>query len=259
MPDSVPPTKTYEVEVTVSNWSGHCAGKQISLTVTNTNSDNGTATVSPAQVSGNGTFKVTVTGGDQTKPGHGGQLKIDAELDGAVKAESAGFTVCAHPIDLINTLAGDVDGSSVGMRVTVAWHSDSGTFDDLDQTAFSEVVKPGPRNSPPFASLASSRQVNSGYLPGNSTGLVDTHTTGRPRAGPAGTNSFDQLFMFKCGRCGAVDKSQPNSGFNIIHEVYQAGSTWKHHVKKLGATVTIGANTCQPGTAGFTSAEHTLP
>jgi hypothetical protein len=259
MPDSVPPSKTYEVEVTVANWIAECSGKHIDLSIANTSNDNGTATISPAQIADNGTFKVTVTGGDQTKPGNGGKLKIQAKLNGAVKAESPGFTVCAHPIDLINAFAGDVNGGAVGMRVSVAWHSDSGTFTDLDEAEFSEVVKPGPRNSPPFATLASSTQVNSGYMASNLTGLVDTHTTGRPSAGPAGSNNFDQLFIFKCHRCGANDKNQPNSGFNIIHEVFQVGATWKHHVRKVGATVTIGANTSQPGTAGFTSPDHTLP
>jgi hypothetical protein len=258
MPDSVPPSKTYEVDVTIANWTGACAGKHIDLSIANTSSDTGTATVSPSSLSGDGTFKVTVAGGAQTKSGHGGQLKIQAKLDGTVKAESPGFTVCAHPINYRDTFNSDVDGPAVGVRVNDDWDSDSGTFTDLKEAETSEIVGEGKSDSPPFPPKGSGTGVNSGYMPADSK-TVDSHTIGRPPAGPAGTRVFTQLQIFKCHRCGATDKNQPNSGFNIIHEVFKVGSKWKHKTRKVGAAATIGAFSSQAGTASVTSPDHDLP
>jgi len=264
MPDSVPPGKTYEVEVTVTWSQASCPGQYIELSIINGSADNGTATVAPTQITA--TSKVTVTGGDQTKPGNGGNLKIQAKLDGAtVKVESAGFTVCAHPLDWSDTLAGgsaaaaDIDDPRiVGVVVQDGWDSDSGTFGDLSETEISEVVDGGPSISPPFPAMRGGGS-NSTYLTGG--GLTqDTHTIGRPAAGPGASHQFRQLSIFKCHRCGAVDKVQPNSGLTITHYVFDAGGGhWKHHVKKVGAKVTVGAYTSEAGTANVTSLDHDLP
>ena len=61
MPDSVPPSKTYEVEVSVTWSSSSCTGKHIDLSIINGSADNGTATVSLTQITA--TAVVTVTGG----------------------------------------------------------------------------------------------------------------------------------------------------------------------------------------------------
>ena len=110
MPDSVPPSKTYQVQVTVTPSMDGCPGHHIDLSIVNGSAENGTATVSPARITG--TTVVTVTGGNQTTPGHDSQLKIQAKLDGAeVKAESAGFTVCAHPVNYRDTYVSDINDS----------------------------------------------------------------------------------------------------------------------------------------------------
>lgn len=258
MPDSVPPTKTYEVEVIVTPSLESCPGQYIELSIINGSADNGTATVSPTRITKTST--VTVTGGDQTKPGHAGKLKIQAKLDGTtVKAESAGFTVCAHPQNWRNTFSSDIDGpDGVGVAVQDDWDSDSDTFTHLDQTEISEKVRQGTPTSPPFPTLASVTIRNTGYLPGDQK-TVDTHTSPRPTAGPVGTWEKTQLSLFKCKRCGTTDKVQPSSGLKVIHEVFKDGAQWKHKTRKVGAAVTIGANTTQAGTANVTSLDHNLP
>ncbi len=256
LPKSVPPTKTYEVQVTVtpSLQGGHC----IHLDITGGSADNGTATVAPGQITQ--TTTVTITGGNQTEPGHAGNLKIQAKLNGqTVKATSAGFSVCAHPLNLRNTYFADVNSAGrVGVRVSVRWDSDSGTFNDLDQAERSEVVEQGARNAPPFLPLARVRAVNSHYKRGDSRTIVDRHTIPKPPAGPAGTNHKYQLYIFKCHRCGAVDKTMSNSGLHITHHVFRDGAQWKHKTTKNGESVTIGARSTQAGNANVTSPDHIL-
>jgi len=257
MPDSVPPTKTYEVEVVVANWTGECSGKKFDISIGNTGGDNGSATVSPAEITGNGTFKVTVTGVNQTKSGHAGKLTIQAKLDGNLKAESAGFSVCAHPINWTDAYAGDIDEPQrVGVLVQDGWDSDSGTFADLDKAEISEVVEYDAPVSPPYAGGGGAH--NSGYLVADAL-TQDEHTIGRPAAGPAAPWERRQLSIFKCHRCGVTDKTQPNSGLKIVHEVFQDAGNWKHRVKKFGAKVTSRGYTSDAGVANVTSPNHDLP
>ncbi len=256
MPDSVPPTKTYQVQVTVTPAMAACPGHHIDLSIVNTSAENGTATVSPAQITG--TTVVTVTGGNQTMPGHDGQLKIQAKLDGAaVKAESAGFSVCAHPVNYTDTYVSDIDRPrQVGMVVQDGWDSDSGTLADMSEAKISELVDGDKPDSPPFSGDGSSN--NSDYLAADQLSQ-DTHTIGRPRAGPKATQEFRQLCIFKCGRCGVTDKIHPNSGFKILHDVFLDGAQWKHHVRKLGAAVTVKGFSSGAGTATAASPDHNLP
>jgi hypothetical protein len=258
LPDSVPPTKTYDVDVTVSNWAACCAGKQINLSVAGSGGANGTATVSPAQISGNGTFTVTVTGGNQTAPGSGGHLKIHAELDGAVKAESAGFSVCAHPINYSDAFASDINaGGVVGVAVQDGWDSDSGTLGDLKQVIPKEIVDEPPPTVPPFHNDVFR---HSGYEPTQTgdTLTVDQHTISKPDKGPKADWIMPQLVVYKCLRCGCVDIPQPNSGMNIVHHVFNDGGVWKHRAEKVGAAVTIGAFSVGAGVANVKGPDHTL-
>jgi hypothetical protein len=301
MPDSVPPSKTYEVEVTVSNFSLACAGQHIDLTVANGSDDNGRATVAPTQIKG--TTKVIVTGVAQTKPGHGGQLRIQAGVNGEVKAQSAGFSVCSHPINykasrVKNAKGQDISdinrqglGVGVGIRVLEDWDSDSGTFGDLGAVFLSEIVEQIPKTEPPFKQ-GSGFVNNSGYgvepcgpgtgiqpanvktfnCPGGNTViLVDSHQEPVPDAGPKGTAEKLQLHIYKCNRCGAVDKAMPNSGFDITHEVFQVGKQFKHRATKVGSEIGIavkvaptpGGNTKWRSKAGTAtdcrSQNHDLP
>jgi type VI secretion system secreted protein VgrG len=252
MIDSVPPTKRYEVEVTVTPQLE--PGRFLEMSIVNGSDDNGYAHVTPRQIST--TTTVTVTGDVQTKPGKAGQLKIQATLDGVKKAESQGFTVCAHPTTVHNRYKSDIDGGTVGAAVSVSLDSDSGTVADLDQAEFSEKVQSGQKDSPPFTVLGGSS--NSGYLKANRTDLVDSHSTLTPSAGPAGTETFSQLFVFKCHRCGVTDKVEPRSGFQILHRVFQSGSKWEHEMTKKGLKTTIRQWTSEAGDADVTSPIHVL-
>lgn len=254
MPDSVPPSKTYEVEVTVTWSKPSCPGQYIELSIINGSADNGTATVSPTRITATAT--VTVTGVNQTRPGHAGQLKVQAKLDGAtVKAESAGFTVCAHPINYSDPFHHDINaGGVVGIAVQDGWDSDSGTFADLSETEIKELVDEPPPTVPPFHNDVFG---HSNYLPGDQL-TVDSHTISKPSRGPAADWIMPQLVIYKCKRCGCTDIDQPNSGMNIIHHVFRHGGVWKHRAEKVGAAVTIGAHTTQAGNANAQGPHHAL-
>ena len=79
LPDSLPPNKTYQVEIEVEPpLEKSCPGEFIEISIIGGSDDNGTATVTPAKITQ--TTRVTVTGGKQSKPRNGGNLKIQAAL-----------------------------------------------------------------------------------------------------------------------------------------------------------------------------------
>jgi peptidoglycan hydrolase-like protein with peptidoglycan-binding domain len=265
MPPSVPPGKTYTVQITVD--PPLTGSDFIELSIINSGAATGTASVSPARIQRS--TPVIVTGGTQSKPASGGQLKIQAKLNGTeIKATSDGFTVCAHPVNVKCTFFRDINDSfAAGMIVADSLESDSNNFADLDEVEWSEVVERFSRSDPPFHD-GSGFVNNSGYLPvipppGKFPG--DTHDEPRPSAGPRGISEKIQLHIFKCHRCGAVDKAVPNSGFDITHEVFLVGKQWKHKVTKKGETIGVilpGTKTVvktKPGSANITSPEHNLP
>lgn len=174
--------------MTVNPSLASCPGQYIALSIINGSGNNGTATVSPSRITR--TTEVTITGGNQTKPGHKEQLKLQAKLDGStIKASSVGFTVCAHPLNYRDPFHHDIDTPiKVGIAVADDWDSDSGTFADLDKTKISELVDYVGRNdSPPFRARGAMSYNNSGYLAGDSN-TVDSHTIGRASIGRSGRN-----------------------------------------------------------------------
>jgi peptidoglycan hydrolase-like protein with peptidoglycan-binding domain len=239
MPPSLPPRKTYSLLVTVDP---PLTGTDdfIEIAVINGSAANGTATVTPARIQRSS--NIVVTGMFQTKPGNAGRLQIQARLNGQeIKATSDGFSVCAHPINFTSKFHSDVNDGQVGMRVVESFQSDSGSFVDLDQVEVSEVVDLLRRSDPPFQT-GSGRNKVSDYMPAippEGTILVDNHRQPRPTAGPAGMVDSIQLHIFRCLRCGAVDKPVPNSGYEIRDEVFQVGKEWKHRVTKQGQAVGI--------------------
>ncbi|MFV0304425.1 MAG: hypothetical protein ACK5IC_02955, partial [Moheibacter sp.] len=257
LPNSIPLNKTYEVEVVVTGTGS------VDLAIINSSTDNGNATVTPSTITV--TSKVIVKGTAMTKPGYGGQLKIEAKEGGAVKATSQGFTVCCHPIDYTDTYLGEVDTPTrLGVIVQDGWSSDNGVFSDLGGIEIKEEVDyVGINDSPPFQPRGGSAN-NSGYLPGNQL-TQDIHSMSRASLtlGAAGKSEANQLCIYKCNCCGAQDIVHPNSGFKRIHEVVNLGTAttpqWKHRTRKIGASVTIGAYTTNAGMANVTSLYHNLP
>ncbi len=133
LPDSVPLNKTYELKVTVTG-----AGS-VNLSIINSSPDNGNASITPSTITA--TTKVTIKGTAMTKPGHGGQLKIEAKVGNARKATSQGFSVCCHPINYTDTYVGEVNTSTrLGVIVQDGWSSDNGVFADLKEIEIKEVV-----------------------------------------------------------------------------------------------------------------------
>ncbi len=258
---SIPPSNGYKVKVTVNPSMSSCPGEYIELSIVNGSGDNGSATVAPTRITT--TTEVVITGGNQTKPGHKEKLKVEARLsDGTIKATSAGFTVCAHPLNYRDPFHSDIDTPrKVGVAVADDWDSDSGTFADLDKTKISELVDyVGANDSPPFTARGAMAFNNSGYLPGNQK-TVDSHSMGRAGitvTGPAGISEASQLCIYKCERCGVIDIVLPNSGFLRTHTVFKSGGVWKHKTNKKGAAVTIGVHTTGAGAGNATSSDHNL-
>ena len=251
LPDSIPLNKTYEVEISV-NGTG-----TVDLAIINSSIDIGNATITPSSITA--TSKVIIKGTAMTNSGHGGQLKIEAKVAGVVVATSQGFTICCHPIDYTDTYFSDKNGSAIGFVVQDGWNSDNGIFSDLLNAEISELVAEVKSDSPPFFAMGTGTAQNSGYLPGDQL-TKDTHTIApRPRLGPAGTQEFHQLCIYKCNCCGANNIVMPKSGFKIVHEVFKTGTQWKHKIKKIGARVSVNSYTTQAGTANAISPDHNLP
>lgn len=254
LPDSVPLGKTYEVEVKVTG-SG-----TINLSVINGNANNGNATVTPATISS--TTKVIVEGTAKTKPGNAGMLRIKAEVNGKTKALSLGFSVCCHPIDYTDTFLRDLnEPDRIGVVVQDGWSSDNGNIADLNDTEISEVVAhDGQIDTPPFPTLHAINAHNSGYLRGDKF-TADTHSMPRSyiTLGTAGIMEANQLCIYRCNCCAAVDIPMPNSGFKRTHRVFQSSGRWKHRTEKIGAPVTIGTYSTEAGTANVVSPDHDLP
>lgn len=259
LPNSLPPTKSYNVSVTITP-SLASTDHNIQFDIINGSADNGTATIT-ANATRTTSGTITVTGGQQTKPGHAGQLKIRARFDGATEiAFSSGFSICAHPANFSTSLLSDINtATQVGVQVRNDWESDSGTRSDMDEAERSEVIGVNQRDDPPFT--IGGGGLTSGYIPATVSSTVDTHTY--PRAGitlgPAGTVTYDQLFMLKCSRCGAIDAACVKSGFKIVHEVKKIGENWVHTCTKSGAAITINNKSTAAGSGSANSGTHTLP
>ena len=241
LPPSIPPTKTYAVDVTID--PPLTGDDFIELSIVNTSAINGTATISPVRIIRSAT--VIVTGGTQTKPGNGGRLQIQAKLNGNdVKATSEGFSVCAHPLNVKATFARDVNGvvehiDKVGMIVRVTMDSDSNNFSDLDHVQVSELIETFGRDMPPFKDAPQNPSGYTPVIPPPGKSMADTHAEPRPSAGPKGTANKMQMHIFRCARCGANDKPVPNSGFDVLHEVFQDPATkkFRHKVTKKGEKI----------------------
>jgi hypothetical protein len=245
LPDSLPPSKTYQVEIKVEPpLEKLCPQEFIEVSIVGGSEDNGTATVSPTKITR--TTTVTVTGGNQTNPKSGGNLKIQASLSGKkVLATSAGFTVCAHPLNFKNVFDSNIDETLqekhvIGMYVKDSWESDSGaaalngTLRDLNKVQIKELVLESRPKEPPFHDYPSDHSdYNLGII-----FSTDRHSILYPDAGPQADWVKPQLSIYKCDRCGCKDIVMPNSGLHIIFHVVNDNG-FKFFAEKVGTKVVI--------------------
>ena len=251
LPNSLPPRKTYQLEITVTPPLGidRCAtGQFIQLSIAGGGPEAGTATVSPDRITK--TTRVTVQGGDPTKadfstidtpqkPKFAGKLKIQAKLDGKqLLAESPGFTVCAHPLNWREEFDSNIDDTMqgkhvIGMYVKIFCNSDSGEFKDLARGAmiselldFSARPKEPPFHYYPFSTSRYQHAVALG---------TDRFAILVPDASPDADWIIPQWSVYRCLRCGCIDIVQPNSGMKLIFHVKNR----KFFVEKVGARITV--------------------
>jgi hypothetical protein len=254
LPDSLPPKKQYQVEITVtpSLDSAGCAADQfIELSIAGGSKDDaGTATISPDRITK--TTTVTVEGVEQTKSdssekdSHAGKLKIQAKLNGnKLLAESKGFSVCAHPLNWFEAFDSDIDEEwsaheqkhVVGMLVKISCEFDSGMdlkhdLMDLRGAEVKEVLDFSVRpKEPPFHYYPFD---TSEYQLAVALG-TDRHTILFPEERPDADWKIPQMSVYKCHRCGCTDVALPNSGMHIIFHVKNK----KFFVEKIPASVTI--------------------
>jgi hypothetical protein len=149
------------------------------------------------------------------------------------------------------------------MIVIETLESDSGASSHLDQVEWSELVEQFVRDDPPFG-VGSGRINKSGYIaavPPPGLSITDRHVEPTPSAGPTGKVEKLQVHMFKCKRCGALDKAIPFSGFQITHQLFQQGKEFKHQVTKKPAEIGIripNTTTDIKAKGGFGSATSAL-
>ena len=236
LPPSLPPRKTYQVDVSIQ--PPLPAGQAVDIEIINGSAVNGTATVWPNKLSTSG--RVTVTGERQTSPGNAGQLRIQAKLNGQVLATSGGVSVCAHPSAVRITSSGRlVNPSHIGISVRIQVESDSGSVTDLDQAEMNEFVEELDRNSPPFS--AGGKTVGSPFYQKIGAGTGTDEHGYRPFPGTAGKLTIEQIHVFKCARCGAEHIPIAESGFEIVGRVFtdDKGKTWKLEVTREGTATGV--------------------
>ncbi len=229
LPPSIPFRQTSDVAVTIEpSLAGTDPKVTITFDVINSSADNGTGSIDGTNtLQSSGTIKVK--GDAQTKPAHSGQLKVRARCDGAQKALSNGFSVCAHPNGTphgshspLNTAA------DVGMQIAFTYQSDSATNNDLNHAKASEQIVIGLNRTGCFVGTGMTDD-STGFLTAAGA-RADIHTIG-PKASlitlfdtlGQGTFEVHQVHIFYCERCGMVEADAlpvPNSGYRIEHNMF---------------------------------------
>jgi len=137
LPNSIRPDGKVTVQVTVNP---PLDGQHVTFAVVAESDNSGTATVvGNPKLSSDGVIEIH--GGLQTTPGHAGELRIRASLDGVTVGEAPPFSVCAHPEAVGYGLLGPATiHLAVGMRVSVTVLSDSGDTSHLNEVVEKEMV-----------------------------------------------------------------------------------------------------------------------
>jgi len=218
---------------------------------------------------------VTITAGNQTAASDPpGQFKESlyglAKLDGTSECGiSDGFTVCAHPSGLSFNQCSEfktttqvppylqalgIGTFAVGGFFATAWTSDSGDPDDLDQVEAAEVVSAALDKTGVYEDLEITKG-ESGWMAVPEK-VIDSHVHNnwlatiflRIDAEGPGHAAFDQVFQFRCKRCGNAPEPVPNSGHLVQFAVSTPGETevlfetWKSGKAVTVDGVTSGAS-----------------
>jgi len=213
---------------------------------------NGTATiVGPDELTDSGTLRLH--GNAQTLRNHSGHLRVRASFNGIPCGHSAWFSVCAHPVGVINgpecaPHVTNEDGIHVGMYISIGVVSDSGVTADLDQVSDQERVSGGRDQSALLVAYVVA-PVIAGAEPAH-LARFDRHRH-RPDhirllentvlRGQAGEWSNDQLDVFVCGRCTMqASVAIPNSGYRITRRIWSATlNRLRFSVTKTGRGCTV--------------------
>ena len=223
-PYHVPPGLSIQVPVTIApDLTG--SGQSVTLTALGTGGNFGNFTIDGgASMVLARSATVNVTGTTQTAPSaapggaYAGNLAISAQVRGQPTAQSNGFTVAALPAGVSAALIGAAPGypGTVGILVSLAVVSDSGSASDLDQVQFAENLAQGEQTGSFFGLPLSGA---SGYVaavppPGNEA--QDNHSVNLANISRVqGDNTVYQGFMFKDLRTGAANVPFQGSGFSI--------------------------------------------
>ena len=219
MPKRIAPTVNTSVSYTVAN---HDPSKgKIELSIEGANDTNGKATIdgtATKEVAASGA--VALNGTKQTAAGSAGHLVLVAKLAGTVIGRSNAFSVSAIPQNWNISFNRLIDGDRRGVAVNNAWESDSNSLAHLDEVERSEKVEYSGTGI--FAGTTSGH--NSGFLPGNNSPRVDSHSY--PVSGLTGEGQLiaKQGFIFNDRRSGATNIPAKNSGFRITRDVVSNGA-----------------------------------
>lgn len=231
LPDSVSPTKTYDVPVT---FSAALAGTTVTFSIDNGSMDNGIATIVGGNTLAN-TGTITVKGVDMTKIGHDTNLVLVGKVGAVEKGRSPGFSVCAHASEVKMGPGHQAISNALlngqrwfGMQIDYECTSDSGTLADLDKVQVKELVSLTHTHAGSYQNLPSFGSTTSGWKVGtfqshdshaqDKASIINLHDNG----GGSGSITRDQVFIFYCKRCGMEEHGAvvvEKSGYQIKKEI----------------------------------------
>jgi len=262
MRDRIPPRVATSFEVRVTPDLGD-SGQIVTLAVINQGAGNGLVAVNggpAANLTATGTVSLGTTGDvlgisspSQTRPGSAGRLQLVARVRGLDTVRTPGFSVAAIPQNYSTRFLDTFNGwvvlppspcrsrfpglmRSVGILVENSWESDSGELADLDQVERREfvrtvgasgVLRTGEALTQPCFGPAVGGSTQDFH--GIPLGPLDLARG--PRVGQRVTR---QTFIFNDRRTGARGVFVPNSGFEIVKEVFEGGDGVMARVTKRG-------------------------
>jgi len=250
MPYSAAYNNNNGTSVTITFGENWPASQNLDLEIINGGADNGEALLSATQGTnyapaitvqkpqGEDEIKIYIKGTRQTKDSnHAGNLIINGTWEGGGLAQSAGFSVCAHPFELgfedMSTFYDEHKGECVvGAIMNWNYRSDSGQINDLGKIVVIEKVRLHQKTG---SFSGSNINVVAQQTPKTPKDMNDNHVDinghpakhARERFEDDGMGSliFHQMAIFSCERCGmASDEfvAIPYSGYEIT---LQAGYT----------------------------------